>query len=161
MIHATADVHESVTMGEDVHIWAGAGVMAGTVIGAHVSIGRHAELGRFCEIGEGTRISYGVFLPNHSRIGRGVFIGPGAIFTDDRYPKANNPWYRRESPIVEDDVSVGAGAVILPGVRLGQGCMVAAGAVVTHDVPPHVTVKGNPARLPWDEIQEAVDAHVR
>jgi acetyltransferase-like isoleucine patch superfamily enzyme len=92
------------------------------------------------------RIQHGAFLPNRARIGDRVFIGPNATFTDDRYPEVNNPRYKAEPPIVEDDVAIGAGAVILPGVRIGRGALIGAGAVVTKDVPPSAVVVGNPAR---------------
>jgi acetyltransferase-like isoleucine patch superfamily enzyme len=158
MIHATAEVDVTATLGEDCHVWAGAAIMSGTRIGARCSIGRHSEIGRDCVIGEGTRIGFNVFLPNHTHIGRGVFIGPGVLFTDDKYPRANNPGYRREPVTVEDDVSIGAGAVLLPGVTLGQGCQVGAGAVVTRDVESWTRVAGNPARLviPRLRVRDAV-----
>lgn len=148
MIAPTAEIHETVRLGEDCHVWGGAALMSGTVLGPRCSVGRYTEIGRDCVIGEGTRIGYGVFLPNHTRIGRGVFIGPRVVFCDDKHPRANNPGYKRESPVVEDDVSVGAGAVILSGVFLGRGCTVGAGAVVTRDVLPYVIVVGNPAAPP-------------
>jgi acetyltransferase-like isoleucine patch superfamily enzyme len=148
MIAPTAEVHETVLLGEDVHVWGGAAIMSGTRIGPRCSIGRHSEIGRDCVIGEGTRIGFNVFMPNGTRIGRGVFIGPGVVFTDDKRPRANNPGYRRAPVTVEDDASIGAAAVILPGVTIGQGSLVGAGAVVTHDVRSHAVVMGNPAREP-------------
>ena len=146
MIHPTADVHETVTVGEDSVVWGCACVMAGTRIGPRCSIGRHSEIGRYCEIGEGTRISFGVFLPNKTRVGRHVFIGPRATFTDDKRPGVIKEMYRPEPPVIEDHAAIGAGAVILPGVRIGTGALVGAGAVVTRDVAPWTTVCGNPAR---------------
>lgn len=146
MIHPTAEVHDTVRSTKPVTIWAGACVMSGTVLDAGVSIGRHSEIGRDCRIGEGTRIGYGVFLPNRTVIGRYVFIGPNVTFTDDKHPSVIKALYRPAPCVVEDSASIGAGAVILPGVRIGQGAMVGAGAVVTKDVPPWTTVMGNPAR---------------
>ena len=85
-----------------------------------------------------------MFLPQRSYIGERVFIGPNVTFTDDRHPKVNVS-YHPEPPIVQDDVSIGAGAVILPGIKIGRGAMIGAGAVVTKDVPAEVVVLGNPA----------------
>lgn len=82
--------------------------------------------------------------PGH-RIGKGVFIGPLVVLTDDKHPKAGY-LYKPQPPILEDECSLGAGAVILPGVRIGRGAMVGAGAVCTQDVPPFTTVIGCPAR---------------
>jgi maltose O-acetyltransferase len=75
------------------------------------------------------------------------------MFADDRYPRVNNPRYHAEPPTIEDDVAVGMGVVVLPGVTLGRGCVIGAGAVVTFDVPPYMTVVGNPAR----KIRRACD----
>jgi acetyltransferase-like isoleucine patch superfamily enzyme len=145
-IHPWADVDPTVDLGEDTVVWAYAHIMAGVRTGPHGSIGVGAELGRDCRLGESCRIGYGVFLPNRTVLGDRVFIGPRVVFTDDKYPRVNNPRYRAAPPVLEDDVAVGAGAVILPGLVLRRGCLVAAGAVVTHEVAPGVTVVGSPAR---------------
>lgn len=110
------------------------------MIGSNVYVGMHTVMG------ENVRIQHGAFLVRRMKIGDRVFIGPNATFTDDRHPVVNNPRYRPEPPVLEDDVNVGANATILPGVRLGKGCTVGAGAVVTRDVAPYTTVVGNPAR---------------
>ena len=160
-IDPLAKVHPTVIPGEGTMIWAFASVHAGVKLGAFVGVGEHVYIGGGTIIGDRTRISQGVHITDHMTIGAGVFIGPQAVFTNDKHPRANNPQYKRESPTVEDDVSIGAGAIILPGVRLGQGCRIGAGAVVTHDVAPYRTVVGNPAHLlhrrdpaaEWAEVQ--------
>lgn len=141
-----AVVHQSTFLGMGTVVWSFAIVGSGVHTGPHCAIGSHVYIGMGSTLGESVRIQHGVFLPNRSQIGNRVFIGPNATFTDDRHPVVNNPRYKAEPPIVEDDASIGAGAVILPGVRIGRGAVVGAGAVVTHDVPPHTTVKGNPAQ---------------
>ena len=91
-----------------------------------------------------------MFLPSDSQIGCNVFIGPGVTFTDDRPPVvslAAPSQYHAEPPIVEDFASIGAGAVILPGVRIGARARIGAGAVVTKDVPAETHVRGEPARM--------------
>lgn len=144
-------------IGKGTTVWHFAVILADVVIGENCSIGSLAEIGKGCLIEEGTRISHGVFLPYHSRIGRGVFIGPNVTFTDDRYPIAGNAGYTALPPIVEDGASIGAGSVILPGVRIGAGALVGAGSVVTRDVESGSIVHGDRATvrryLPMVEIE--------
>lgn len=118
----------------------------GCLIGERVSIGTYTEIGTYSVIGESTRIGMGVFMPNRSHVGRYVFIGPKVTFTDDKYPDVTKANYRPRPPIIKDHASIGAGAVILPGVVIGEGAKVGAGSVVTKDVDPYTTVLGNPAR---------------
>jgi acetyltransferase-like isoleucine patch superfamily enzyme len=99
-------------------------------------------IGKGVRIGAGSKVQAFAFIPEGVTIGRNVFIGPHACFTNDKYPPSVD-WLET---IVEDDVSIGAGAVILPGITIQTGATVGAGAVVTKDVPAGVTVKGNPAR---------------
>jgi acetyltransferase-like isoleucine patch superfamily enzyme len=146
MIHPTALVHESVHVPESSAVWAFCNIGMGVVIEENVSIGAHTEIGNYSRIGEGTRIGRGVFLPHKSQVGRWVFIGPNATFADDKHPSVNKGLYRPQPPTIEDHARVGAGADILAGVTIGEGAMVGMGSVVTKDVPPYKTVKGNPAR---------------
>jgi UDP-2-acetamido-3-amino-2,3-dideoxy-glucuronate N-acetyltransferase len=140
-------IDKTAILGFNVKIWHFAVVLADVRIGSNVSIGSGTEIGRDSFIADGTRISAHVFLPAQSKVGANVFIGPGVIFTDDRYPRVGNADYKAEPPIIEDGASIGAGSVILPGVRIGKGAMVGAGSVVTRSIPPGITVYG-PAALP-------------
>ena len=155
-IDPQAKVALTAKIGDFIKIWAFAHVMQGVEIGEYCSIGGCAEIGKDSHIGNHTRIGYGVFIPYDSQIGNYVFIGPRVVFTDDRYPKVENESYKPEPPIVEDYASIGAGAVILPGIRIGSHAMIGAGAVVTHDVEPFAVVVGNPAR--HIQIKEKDDA---
>ncbi len=146
MIHPLALVHETAQLGDDTVVWQFASVLAGVRTGPHCSIGANAEIGVSSILGESVRVGHGVFLPARSRVGDRVFLGPNVTVTDDRHPRVNNPHYHAEPPILEDDCAIGAGAVILPGVRIGRGALVGAGAVVTHDVGEYETWVGNPAR---------------
>ena len=146
MIHAAALVHETAVLGEGTAVWQFAHVMSGVRMGRQCSIGGGAELGRDCRLGDRVRIGFGVFLPNHTILEDDVFLGPGVIATDDKFPRVNNPHYRAQPPIFRRGCAVGAGAVILPGVEIGEGALVGAGAVVTHDVAAYTRVAGTPAR---------------
>ena len=115
-------------------------------LGHNVVIGSNCWIGKGATIGNGTRIQHGAFIARGSVIGDNVFIGPGAILTDDKYPRAGNTKYEANPPVLSDGCSIGAGAVILPGVTIGEGAMVGAGAVVSEDVPASTTAKGVPAK---------------
>lgn len=144
--HPMPSIHEGAEFGEGTVVWAGVQIMNGVKTGAHCSIGAYSEIGRFTVLGDSVRIGYGCFLPTRTQVGNRVFIGPRVVMADDRWPEVNNPHYHAEPPILDDDCAIGAGAVILPGVRIGRGALVGAGAVVTHSVAPYETVVGNPAR---------------
>lgn len=146
MIDPEANVHPSAVIAESAQVWGLARIHPDVRIGEFVSIGEMTYVGRGTAIGDRTRIGAQVHVTDHMQIGRGCFIAPMVVFCNDRHPVVNNPLYKRESPVVEDDVSIGVNATIGPGVRLGRGCVIGMGAVVTKDVPPHATVVGNPAR---------------
>lgn len=143
----TSYIDETAQLGEEVKVWHFAVVLAGVKLADHVSIGARCEIGKGSQVGERSRIGSGTFLPANSLIGANVFIGPNCTFTDDRYPVANNAGYCPEPPTIEDGASIGAGSVILPGVKIGAGARVGAGAVVTRDVLPKELVYGEPARV--------------
>ncbi len=105
----------------------------------------------------------GIALYRGLTVGDRVFIGPHACFTNDLYPRAISPDWKVVPTRVDDGASVGANATILCGITIGQNAMVAAGAVVTKDVPPHALVAGVPAKLiGWVcECGRPLDARMR
>jgi acetyltransferase-like isoleucine patch superfamily enzyme len=139
---------EGATVHEFVNLY-GCRVGAYSRVGAFVEIQRDATIGAYCKISTHTFICSGV------HIGDRVFVGHGVMFINDRLPKACNADgtpkgasdYDLVETWIEDDASIGSGATILCGVRIGKGALVGAGAVVTKDVPPGATVAGNPARV--------------
>lgn len=144
--HEFTSIDPSVKSGKECVAWGFSTIGAGVVLGDHVVIGSCCYVGRDSHLGSDVHLNHGVFLPNGSQIGDRVFFGPNVTCTDDKHPRVNNPDYHAEPPIIEDDANIGAGAVILPGIRLGRGCTVGAGAVVTRDVPAGETWTGIPAR---------------
>lgn len=134
-------------LGKNVKVWQFATVLQNVTLDDNVQVGACAEIGRGSYIGKNSRISHGVFLPPNSQVGENVFIGPSVTFTDDKNPVCGNANYHAQPPILEDWAAIGAGAVILPGIRIGRGALVGAGAIVTKDVMSGATVKGNPARV--------------
>jgi UDP-2-acetamido-3-amino-2,3-dideoxy-glucuronate N-acetyltransferase len=146
-IHPSAVVSPEATIGINVKVWSGAVICQFAMIGDNSVIGSNCYIGWGTHIGEGFRMNHGAFLPNNSRVGRNVFLGPNVTFTDDYYPRAGNIHYTAEPPILEDGCSIGAGAVILPGIKIGKKAMVGAGCVVLEDVPAYAVVVGNPSRI--------------
>lgn len=146
----TAHIEPSATWGAETRIWHFAVILQEVRIGDHCSIGALTEIGRGTVIGDHSRIGSQVFLPPNSQIGHHVFVGPGVKCTDDRHPKVpepGDPPYDARPPIIDDYAVIGAGAVLLPGVHIGRGARVAAGSIVTKDVPPRAMVRGLPARF--------------
>lgn len=145
-VHPTAKVHDTSV------VYDFANVMADVVIGHNSQIGSGTEIGRGSRIGNYTRIGQGCFFPPNSVIGNGVFVGPGVYCADDRHPYVHvtgeDPPYDPEPPVIEDGAVIGIGAVLLPGVHVGKCALVAAGSVVTKNVPDGITVKG-PAAKPY------------
>jgi acetyltransferase-like isoleucine patch superfamily enzyme len=120
--------------------------MPGARIGADCNICDHTYVEGDVVIGDRVTIKSGVYLWDGLRVEDDVFIGPQATFTNDRFPRSKQP-FEETLTTVRRGASIGAGAVILPGVTVGERAMVGAGAVVTRDVPAHVVVAGNPARV--------------
>lgn len=147
MIHDRAIVSPDAKLFHDTKVWSGAVVEKDVITGPDCVVGSNVFIGASSILGKSVRIQHGVFIPRHTRIGNFVFIGPNVTFTDDKYPRVNNSYYTADPPILEDRCSIGAGAVILPGVRIGKYAMVAAAAVVTHDVPERNLAIGSPARI--------------
>lgn len=154
-VHATAEVSPSAQVGDGTWIWHQAQVREGAQVGRYCILGKgvyvdcNVHIGDRCKLQNGASLFHGVTLED------GVFVGPGAILTNDRWPRAVNPdgslktdddW--QVGPVrVKEGASLGAGCIVLPDVTIGRYAMVGAGAIVTRDVPDQGLVVGNPARL--------------
>ncbi len=138
---------ESTQVGEGSRVWAFAHVLPGAVIGSDCNICDHVFVENDVVVGDRVTVKCGVQLWDGLRIGDDVFIGPNVTFTNDRFPRSKQYPEEFLRTVVASGASIGGGAVILPGVRIGRGAMVGAGAVVTKDVPANAVVIGNPARI--------------
>lgn len=116
-----------------------------TVIGDDVLLGTKSVVDGRSDIGSRVSMQTGVYVPTHTTIGDDVFLGPHAVLTNDPYPLRTDE--EIVGPTIEDGVSVGANATILPDVTVGERSFVAAGAVVTEDVPSDCLAVGAPASV--------------
>lgn len=152
-LHPTADVADSASIGLGVQIWHQLQIREGAVIGDNCIIGKGVYIDSGVVIGANCKIRNYALIYSGSRLADGVFIGPSAILTNDRYPRAITLDGEIKSALdweegtieIGTGASIGAGAVIVTGIRLGAYSTVGAGSVVTHDVPAHALMIGSPA----------------
>jgi UDP-2-acetamido-3-amino-2,3-dideoxy-glucuronate N-acetyltransferase len=138
---------ETAHVGGGTRIWAFAHVLPGARIGGDCNICDHVFVENDVVIGDRVTVKSGVQLWDGLRIADDVFIGPNATFSNDKYPRSKQHDRPLQQTFVGAGASIGAGAVILPGLTIGMQAMVGAGAVVTGDVPAKAVVSGNPARI--------------
>lgn len=145
-IHPSADV-KSLLIGEGSTIWQFVVILAQARIGRDCNINAHCFVENDVVLGDRVTVKCGVYLWDGLRVADDVFIGPNATFTNDRLPRSKQYPESFPNTVIERGASIGAAAVILPGLTIGAGAMIGAGAVVTHDVPARALVVGNPARI--------------
>lgn len=146
-IHPHALVDQGAAIGPRTRVWAFAHVVSGARLGADCNLCDHTFVEGKVIIGDRVTVKCGVYLWDGLQIADDVFIGPCATFTNDFRPRSKV--YPASYPVtsLQQGCSIGGNATILPGLTIGAWSMVAAGAVVTRDVPSHALVVGNPARF--------------
>lgn len=145
-VHPLADVLAP-KVGAGTKLWQYVIVLPKAVIGADGNICSHCFIENDVVIGDRVTIKNGVQLWNGLRVGDDVFIGPNVTFTNDKHPRSKQHPVEYLMTHIESGASIGGGATILPGLRIGRSAMVGSGAVVTRSVPPNAIVVGNPARI--------------
>lgn len=148
-VHESSYVDEDVQIGSGSRIWFFCHIQSGAVIGNNCSLGQNVNVANNVKIGDGCKIQNNVSLYEGVELEDFVFCGPSCVFTNDLTPRAKYPKgsvaYRRT--LLKHGCSIGANATIVAGNTVGRWAMVAAGAVVTKDVPAYALVAGVPARI--------------
>ena len=156
MIHRTAIVESDVEIGDGTSIWDSVHVRGPARIGSNCIIGEKTYIAYGASIGDFVKINAFVYICTGVIVEDGVMLGAGTTFTNDRFPRATDPDITRLrmstpdehtlSTVVRRGATVGASAIIGPGLEIGEFAMVGMGSVVTRSIPPHLLVVGNPAR---------------
>lgn len=148
-VHESSYIDEDVEIGEGTKIWHFCHIQSGARIGKHCSLGQNVNVSNHVRIGDGCKIQNNVSLYEGVELEDYVFCGPSCVFTNDLTPRARYPkgpaGYKKTQ--VKEGASIGANATVVCGHTIGRCAMVAAGAVVTKDVPDYALVAGVPARV--------------
>jgi acetyltransferase-like isoleucine patch superfamily enzyme len=145
-LHPQALVDPGAIVGARTRVWAFAHVCNGVVIGEDCNLCDHTFFEKGVRLGNRVTIKCGVYLWDGAVLEDDVFVGPCVAFINDLRPRSKNTSFKLSKTLLRQGCTVGANATLLP-VTIGRWAMVAAGAVVTRDVPAHALVRGNPARL--------------
>ena len=147
-VHSTSVIDDNVTIGDDTKIWFFCHVQSGAQIGSGCSLGQNVNIANNVKIGNGCKIQNNVSVYEGVELEDYVFCGPSCVFTNDLTPRAKYPKgssnYKKTN--VKVGASIGANSTIVCGHTIGAWSLIAAGAVVTSDVPAHALMAGVPAR---------------
>ena len=144
-IRSNTVIYNDVEVGDDFNTGHNALIREKTKIGNDVLVGTNSIIEGNCTIGNNVRIQSNVYIPINTIIEDNVFIGPCSCFTNDKYPVRIN--FELKGPIIRKGSSIGANSTFLSDIEIGEGAMVAAGAIVTKDVPPFFLAIGVPAKI--------------
>ena len=148
-VHESSYIDEDVKIGEGTKIWHFCHIQKGARIGKNCSLGQNVNVSNNVKIGDNVKIQNNVSVYEGVELEDGVFCGPSCVFTNDLTPRAEFPKGPSgfKKTLVKHGASIGANATIVCGNVIGEYAMVAAGAVVTKDVPAYTLVAGVPARI--------------
>lgn len=145
-VHESANVSPEATLKPGVKIWMNVQVREHASIGDNSIISKDSYVDHSVSIGANCKVQNGVSVYNGVTLEDDVFVGPNACFTNDKVPRAFNVEWVVTPTVIKRGASIGANSTIVCGITVGEYAMVAAGSVVTKDVPNHTLVMGNPAR---------------
>lgn len=148
-VHESSYIDDNVTIGNGTKIWHFCHIQSGAVIGEKCSLGQNVNISNNVHIGNEVKIQNNVSVYEGVEIEDGAFLGPSCVFTNDltpraRYPKGHDNY---KKTLVKEGASIGANATVVCGNTIGKYAMIAAGAVVTKDVPDYALCMGVPARV--------------
>ena len=148
-VHESSYIDDDVTIGDDTKIWHFCHIQKGAKIGARCSLGQNVNISNNVIIGDDCKIQNNVSVYEGVELENGVFCGPSCVFTNDltpraRYPKGHDNY---KKTLIKEGASLGANCTVVCGHTVGKCAMVAAGAVVTKDVPDYALVAGIPAKV--------------
>lgn len=148
-VHESSYVDEGVHIGEDTKIWHFCHIQSGASIGKKCSLGQNVNISNNVQIGNGVKIQNNVSVYEGVIIEDNVFLGPSCVFTNDLTPRAAYPKGKQNylQTLVKEGASIGANATIVCGNTIGKYAMVAAGSVVTKDIPDYSLAMGVPASV--------------
>lgn len=148
-VHESSYIDENVLIGDDTKIWHFCHIQSGASIGERCSLGQNVNIVENVRIGNNVKIQNNVSVYKGVIIEDGVFLGPSCVFTNDLTPRARYPKGKEgyQKTWIREGASIGSNATIVCGHVIGKYAMVAAGAVVTEDVPDYCLVKGVPAKI--------------
>lgn len=145
-VHPLADC-QSANIGSDTKVWQFSIILAGAVIGTNCNINSHCFIENDVVIGNDVTVKCGCYVWDGVTLEDGVFVGPNVTFTNDKKPRSKIYPDAFSKTRVKKGASIGGGAVILPGITIGEYAMIGAGAIITKDVPANAVVYGDAARL--------------
>jgi len=145
LIRSNSIIYNDVVIGNNFKTGHAVTIRQKTNIGNNVLIGTNSVIEGHTTIGNNVSIQSNVYIPKNSVIEDYVFIGPCACFTNDKYPIRVN--FDLKGPVIRRGASIGANSTFLSDLEIGEGAMVAAGAIVTMDVPDYFLAIGTPARI--------------
>ena len=145
LIRSGTILYCDVNIGDDFQTGHNVVIREKTTIKDRVAVGTGTVIEGYSTIGNDVSLQSMVFIPTETLIGDHVFIGPNTVLTNDRYPPRRIGGMK--GPVIKDGAAIGANTTILPGICIGEGALIAAGSVVTHNVPDHMLAIGSPARI--------------
>ena len=151
VIRSGAVIYSSVRIGDNFRSGHNILIRENSEIGNNVLVGTNSVIDGDCKIGDNVSIQTGVYITRYTTIEDDVFLGPLCVTTNDKYMRYGDPL---SGPVIKRGAKIGANSTIMPGITIGEGATVAAGSVVTRDVPPYKVAMGVPARVVNDAPRE-------
>ena len=145
-VHPTAEIEAGAVLGEGTRVWHQGHVRRDAVVGERCTLGKNVFVDAGVVVGHRVKIQNNVSVYRGVELGDDVFVGPSAVFTNDRRPRAHSEDWRVVRTVVRTGASIGANSTVVCGIEIGEHAMIGAGSVVTRDVLPYQLVYGNPAR---------------